>query len=388
MTKFIPYSRQHIDQDDYFLVKKALKSDLITTGEFVKNFETKFGRYLKVPYVSVCSSGTAALHLAFGAIGLKKGDNIILPSINFVAAENICKLMGANIFYSDVDSNTGQVRYKDLLNCVKKYKIKKIKAIVVSYIGGNIFDLINYQKFKKKFKCFLVEDSCHALGSSYNFNRNKHKVGCCKHSDVSTFSFHPLKSITTGEGGAVTTNNKNLYDKIELLKNHGFDRKRQRKSKNEIIINKMVGFNYRLSDLNCALGISQLSKIDKFIKKRNQIFKRYYYNLKNCNELSLVQTAKNTITSNHLVLALIDFPKLKIGKQAFRNFLLKKKIVTQVHYFPFYAKLKNKKIQNNFKGTKEYFSKTISLPVYYDLKLRDVDLICKHIKFIISNFKK
>lgn len=388
MIKLIPYSRQHIDLDDISSVKNALNSDLITTGKFVKNFEIQISRYVNSSFASVCSSGTAALHLAFNAIGLKKGDNIILPSINFVAAENMCKSIGANIFYSDIDSNCGQVRYMDLINCVKKNNIKKIKAIVISYIGGNIFEISDYLKFKNQFKCYLIEDSCHALGSTYNIGKKKYKIGSCKHSDISTFSFHPLKSITTGEGGAITTNNVNIHKKIQLLRNHGFDRNEQNKKKNRIFINKIVGFNYRLSDLNCALGISQLSKINKFIKKRNLIFKRYCFNLRNINEIKLVRSKKNTTSSNHLVIALIDFSKIKIQKNFLRDLLLKKGIITQVHYFPFYLKSKNKHLQDNFEGTKKYYNQTLSLPVYYDLKLKEVDYICNQIKTIITSYKK
>lgn len=388
MNNLIPYSRQYIDKQDILLVNKAIKSDLITTGKFVEIFEKDLKNYFKSKYVSVCSSGTAAIHLALLAIGAKKNDNIILPSINFVAAENMSKLIGVNIFFADVDEKTGQVNYETLVNCVVRNKIKKIKAFFVSYIGGNVFNIQEFIKFKKKYKCFFIEDACHALGSTYELNKKKYRIGSCKHSDISTFSFHPLKSITTGEGGAISTNKKFFYNKINLLRNHGFDRNLQNKKKNKLIISKEVGFNYRMSDLNCALGISQLTKISKFIKKRNNIFKRYEHNLKNLDSVKLIKTKKGSHSSYHLVLLLINFSKLKIDKYNLRNFLFKHKISTQVHYYPFFLKTKNINFKKNYIGAINYYYKTLSLPVYFKLSLKKVDYICEKLKNIVSKNSK
>ena len=388
MSNLIPYSRQHIDKKDILSVNKAIKSDLITTGKFVETFEKNLKKYFKSKYVSVCSSGTAAIHLALLAIGAKKNDVIILPSINFVAAENMSKLIGVKIFFADVDEKTGQVNYETLVNCVKKNKIKKIKAFFVSYIGGNIFDIQDFIKFKKRYKCFFIEDACHALGSTYELNQKKYRVGNCKHSDISTFSFHPLKSITTGEGGAISTNKKSFYNKINLLRNHGFDRKLQNKKKNKVIISKEVGFNYRMSDLNCALGISQLSRISKFIKKRNDIFRRYEYNLKNLDIVKLIKTKNRTQSSYHLVLLLINFSKIRINKNNLRMFLIKNKITTQIHYYPFFLKSKNINFKKNYNGAINYYYKTLSLPVYFKLSLKKVDYICEKLKDVISKNTK
>lgn len=383
MKNLIPYNRQFIDKSDYNYVIQALKNDLITTGKFVDKFEKRLSELFKSKYVAVCTNGTAALHLAFLSINLKKNDNIILPSINFVAAENMAKLMGAKIFFADVSNQTGQVTYQSLQNCVKKYQIKKVKAFVVNFLGGNIHNYYDYYKFKKKNKCYFIEDACHALGSIYKIGNKKFPVGNCKYSDISTFSFHPVKPITTGEGGAVSTNDKKIFQKILLYRNHGFDRSFQKNNKVKININKLLGFNYRLSDINCALGVSQLKKLNKFKKHRNLIFLRYKNNFKSLeNYITLIDTEKGTTSSRHLIIALIDFKKLKINKENLRSQLLKNNIITQIHYFPFF--LKDKKINlRNYNGSKKYFESCLSIPAFHKLKLKDVDKISNKIKKII-----
>ena len=196
--KTIPYGRQYIDNQDIRLVSKALKEDLITTGKYVKKFENKISKFLKVKYAASCNSGTAALHLALMAIGLEKDDVVIMPAINFIAVYNMGRLMNAKIFLADVDPLTGQMTPGTLLECIKNNKLKKIKAIVTMYLGGYPENVIEFYNIKKKFKCYLIEDSCHALGSKYLFNKKFLPIGSCKHSDISTFSLHPVKKITSG----------------------------------------------------------------------------------------------------------------------------------------------------------------------------------------------
>ena len=199
--KTIPYGRQYVDSQDIKLVSKVLKEDLITTGYYVKEFENKISKFLKVKYVASCNSGTSALHLALMAINLKKNDVIIMPAINFIAAYNMARLMKAKIFLADVDSLTGQMTPKTLLDCIKNNKLKKIKAIVTMYLGGYPEHVLEFYNIKRKLKCYLIEDACHAFGAKYLFNKKFLPIGCCKHSDISTFSLHPVKTITTAEGG-------------------------------------------------------------------------------------------------------------------------------------------------------------------------------------------
>ena len=169
--KIIPYGRQYIDSQDIRLVSKALKEDLITTGLYVKKFENKISKFLKVKYTASCNSGTSALHLALMAIGLKKDDVVIMPAINFIAAYNMARLMNAKIFLADVDPLTGQMTPRTLSDCIKNNKLKKIKAILTMYLGGYPENINEFYNIKRKFKCYLIEDACHAFGSRYLFNK-------------------------------------------------------------------------------------------------------------------------------------------------------------------------------------------------------------------------
>jgi dTDP-4-amino-4,6-dideoxygalactose transaminase len=256
--KTIPYNRQYIDTHDIRLVSQVLKEDLITTGRYVKKFENKISKFLKVKYTATCNSGTSALHLALITIDLKKDDVIIMPVINFIAVYSMARLMNAKIFLADVDPLTGQMTPETLLKCIKINKLKKIKAIVTMYLGGYPENIIQFYNIKKKLNCYLIEDACHALGAEYLYKNNYLRVGSCKHSDISVFSLHPVKTITAGEGGLVTTNKKILYNRIVSLRSHGINKDKNYHWKYNI--NK-PGFNYRLSDLNCALGLSQIKKI-------------------------------------------------------------------------------------------------------------------------------
>ena len=260
--KTIPYGRQYIDSQDVRFVSKALKEDLITTGRFVKKFENKISKFFKVKHVASCNSGTSAIHLSLMAIDLKKDDVIIMPAINFIAVYNMAKLMNAKIFLADVDPLSGQMTPETLLECIKSNKLKKIKAIVTMYLGGYPENIIEFYNIKKKFNCYLIEDACHALGSKYLFNKRFLPIGSCNHSDISTFSLHPVKTITSGEGGLITTNNKFFYNRIISLRSHGIHRIKNFHWKYDI---SEGGFNYRLSDINCALSLKKLKKINKII---------------------------------------------------------------------------------------------------------------------------
>ena len=185
--KNIPYGKQHIDSQDINAVSKAMKAELITTGEYVKKFENAIIRLLKARFAVSCNSGTSAIHLAFLSINLKKNDVVIMPAINFIAAYNLATIMGAKIFLADVDPSTGQMTPEKLLSCIKKNKLKKIKVIVTMYLGGYPENVTEFYNIKKKMRCLLIEDACHALGAQYNFRGKNIYIGSCKHSDISTF---------------------------------------------------------------------------------------------------------------------------------------------------------------------------------------------------------
>jgi len=381
--KTIPYGRQHVDSQDIRLVSKALKEDLITTGKYVKKFENKISKFLKVKYAASCNSGTAALHLALMAIGLEKDDVVIMPAINFIAVYNMARLMNAKIFLADVDPLTGQMTLKTLSDCIKNNKLKRIKAIVTMYLGGYPENVIEFYNIKKKFNCYFIEDACHALGSKYLFNKKFLPIGSCKHSDISTFSLHPVKTITSGEGGLVTTNNKLFYNRIVSLRSHGINKDKNFHWKYNL---SETGFNYRLSDMNCALGLGQLKKINKFINYRKKVFNFYSSELKKIVNTIVLPSYKISKPSYHLFLISINFAKIRSTKDKLLKFLRKNNILCQYHYIPIYKfKMFNKKINLNFyRGAEFYYKNTISLPIFYGLNISFQRIVINKIKLFLN----
>ena len=384
---FIPYNRQHIDNQDVRIISKAVKQNLITTGNYVKKFENKIKNLLQSKFAISCSSGTAGLHLALKAINVQNDDIIIMPAVNFVAIYSVCRMLGAKIFLADVDPLTGQMTPKSLTECIQKNKIKKIKAIVTMYLGGYPENIVEFYNIKKKYKCFLIEDACHAFGAKYKFKNFFYYVGSCKHSDLAVFSFHPVKTITSGEGGVVTANNKILANRILLLRSHGIERKNNKHWEYNI---KEFGFNYRLSDINCALGLSQLGKIKKFINYRHQIYKNYNKFLSKNWQIILPEYNQNNESSFHLFLISLKKNK-KLLKEKLFIFLKKNKILAQYHYIPIYrlSIFEKKKINyKEFPNSEHYFRNNLSLPLFYNLSLKNQIYISKKINIFLNPLHK
>lgn len=376
----IPYTKHKIFKNDLKYVIKSLKSNKITEGKFVNEFEKKIQRYLKVKFALACTSGTAALHIAISSLGIGKGDIVIVPSVNFIAISNILSLLKVKIIYADVDPITGQMTPQNLIDCIKSNRLKKIKAFCTMYLGGAPNNVVDFYRIKKKYRCFMIEDACHALGSTY-MSKNSIKIGSCKHSDICTFSLHPAKTITSAEGGIVTTNKLAFYNKAKLFRSHGIIRAKKKFSffKHwEYNINK-PGLNYRMSDLNAALAISQLNNIDKIVKKRNKMAKIYLNLLKNNNDFILPANNKKIVSSFHLfIIKFIKIKNIKMKEDLFKYFL-KKKIILQQHYMPFFKfnfYKNNKQKIKNFEGANNYYKNSLSLPLFYDIKKREINKIC------------
>jgi len=382
--KNIPYGRQYIDSKDIRLVSKALKEDLITTGRYVKKFENKISKFLKVKYAVSCNSGTSALHLALMGIGLERDDVVIMPAINFIAVYNMARLMNAKIFLADVDPLTGQMTPETLLKCIKNNKLKRIKAIVTMYLGGYPENVIEFYNIKKKYKCFLIEDACHAFGAKYKFKNKKLYIGSCEHSDIATFSLHPVKTFTAGEGGIVTTNNKIIANKVLLLRSHRIERKKNKHWDYNI---QDFGFNYRLSDMNSALGLSQLSKINEFIHYRKKIYQNYQKFLINNSHIILPKYNKKNESAFHLFLISIR-NNSKLVKEKLFNFLKKNKIFAQYHYIPIYRFnfFKKKISYKKFPNSEYYYKYSLSIPLFYKLSLKNQNYILNKIKIFFEYF--
>jgi len=375
---YIPYGRQYIDKKDKKAVLSSLSNSLITTGPLVDKFEKQISKYLKCKYSYVCSSGTAAIHLAMLSVGLRKNDVILMPAVNFIASYNMAQIIGLRVYLVDVDEFTGQITPETTLECIKKNKLKKINSLLVMYNGGYPQYVKEFYYMKKKFNFSIIEDACHAFGSEYEYKNKYHKIGVCKHADVSTFSLHPLKTITSGEGGIITTNNIKIANNIKIYRNHGIIRKKNRHWEYDIIKN---GYNYRLSDINCALGISQIKKVNFFLKKRKKIFYDYVKVFKNFNNyLKIPLYLKKIKPSYHLFLINISFNKISKKKNNFLNYLKLKKIFAQQHYIPIYkySIFKNKK--NKFPGSERYFNNTVSIPIYPNLTYKNQKKVINSIK--------
>jgi len=383
MKHFIPYGKQFIDNRDKKSVKLSLTKDLISSGPFVEKFETKLKKYFNSKFSFVCSSGTAAIHLAMMSLDLKKGDVVLMPAINFIASYNVAKIMQLKVCLVDVDEYSGQMTPEKVLNSIKKYNLKKIKALILMYHGGYPENIKKFNDIKKKYNFFIIEDACHALGSEYKFNNKYLKVGSCKHSDICTFSLHPVKTITSGEGGIISTNNFKIANKLKLLRSHGIIKDKKKYWKYDVL---QHGLNYRLSDINCALGLSQLKKINFFLKKRKKIYSKYLADFNNFNSfLKIPIYSKNIKSSYHLFILHIIFQKIKKNKDDFLRYLNKNNILGQYHYIPIYKFSCYREKKTNFPGSEKYFKNSVSIPIYVKLGMKNQRKIIQIIK---NYFKK
>ena len=374
--KTINYGGQSIDFEDKKNILNVLKDDLITTGPKVKLFEEKVKKFVGSKFAISCNSGTSAIHLALLSLKLKEKSIVIMPCVNFISAFNLCKVMNLNFFLADVDHFTGQITPELIIKCIKKNNLKKIDLLFTMHLGGYPENLEKFFELKKKYKFKIIEDACHSFGAKYKVKKEVYNVGSCKHADISTFSFHPLKSITTGEGGAVTTNNSEYAKKMFVMRSHGI----LRKNKHWEYDVKFSGFNYRLSDINCSLGISQLNKISKFLKKREKIYFSYKTKLSGVSPyIKFPIYKKNLNPSYHLILLNINFKKFRKTKNKFFEYMKKKKILLQYHYIPIYRFSICKKFKKNYINAEKYYKNTISLPVHFNLTKRDQQRVINNI---------
>ncbi len=378
MKKILNYSQQSINKDDIVQVSKVLKSNYLTTGPKVKEFENKICSFTKSNHCTVVNSATSGLHIACLALGLKKNDQVWTSPISFVASANCAVYCGAKIDFVDIDDETFNISLEKLRKKLESSKKNNTlpKILIVVHLGGEPCEMDKIKLLSKKYKFKIIEDASHALGSVYKGS----KIGSCKYSDATVFSFHPVKSITTGEGGAVTTNSKSIFNKLSMLREHGIERNKKNfltKIKEPFFFEQQdLGFNYRLSEIHATLGISQLSRIDKFISKRNLIRKYYQKELDKL-PVKFQKFSKNTYTSQHLVIILVN----KKSRNLLIEKLLKQGFKTNIHYIPiFYHPFFYKKKFLNNKTSIKYYKSAISLPCFYDLKFKDLNKIITIIK--------
>jgi dTDP-4-amino-4,6-dideoxygalactose transaminase len=376
----IPYGRQSISEQDIAAVIAALKSDFLTTGPLVEQFELELEKVVGAPTITV-SSGTAALHCAYAAIDLQPGDEIITPPITFIATQATAALFGAKIVFADVQSDTGNIDPA----AVEAAITPKTKAIVAVDYAGHPADLDELRKIADKNGIFLIEDAAHSIGSLYK-NRPVGSIA-----DITTFSFFPTKNMTTGEGGAVSSIHSDLLLKARRFGRQGLIRNREEfKIKSEGDWHQEVhefGLNYRLPDLLCALGSSQLKRLTKFKSIRNIIFKTYTENLQNLEEVSLPVSRDFVDPMWHLyALHVNSFKRKEIFSE-----LRKLQIGVQVNYMPAYwhPVFENLGFKRGmFPISDSFYESEISLPIYADLTKELVNELSLKIKSVISNARK
>lgn len=383
----IPYGKQLIDNEDIKSIKKTLLSNWLTTGPKVEEFEKKIERITNSKYSIAVNSATSALHLACLSLNLKKGDYVWTSPNTFVSTSNAALLCGAKVDFVDIELDNYNICVKNLEFKLKNTPKKKLPKILIPvHFGGHSCDMKSIRKLSKKYKFKIIEDASHALGATYLDSI----TGDCKYSDICVFSLHPVKIITTGEGGIVTTNNKEIYQKVKALRSHGIyrnlpEKKNELKNKPWMFFQKELGLNYRLTDIQSSLGISQLKKLKKFLKKRKFIAKIYDNSFKDL-PLTLPRIKKNIFSTYHLYPVLIKKNKKNINRDKFYKILLKKGIKTNIHYIPVYHHPFYKKLEYNkkfFKNNEYYFKNTISLPIFPGLKLKELQYIIKIIRKIL-----
>ncbi len=382
MKKYLPYGRQSITNKDISSVKKILKSDFLTTGPTIKLFEKSLSKFCRSKFAVAVNSATSALHIACLSLGIKKGDIVWTSPISFVASANCAIYCGAKIDFVDIDINSFNISIENLKKklILAKKGNKLPKVIIPVHLAGYSCEMKEIYSLSKKYGFKIIEDASHGIGGIYN----KMKIGSCYYSDIAIFSFHPVKIITSGEGGVAMTNNKKLMEKMKLFREHGINKNFNTNKKPWYYQQQDLGFNYRMSDIHAALGLSQLKKINKFIKRRNLISKYYKSKLKNL-PITFQETKKNIYSTFHLFLILV--PKL-LHLDIFK-FLRKHKILINLHYIPiflhpFYSKKNLFKIKD-YPNSINYYNRAISLPIFYDLKKKDQD---KVINLIQKYFKK
>jgi len=386
-----PYAKHHINEDDINAVIDVLKNKSITQGKKVEEFESELATYLNSKYVVACSSGTAALHLIYLAMGLDENTAIITTPITFLATAHAARLTGAKVHFSDVDKDTGLILVDSVYKILKNAK-DKIKALVIVHLGSKTCDLEKYKSIADQYKIHLIEDSCHAFGEKYISKYNSSSMlGSAKYSHASALSFHAIKNITTGEGGAVITNNKKLADKIRLFRSHGSIRDKNWNNKLErgpwYYESNLIGYNYRITDFQAALGISQLKRLGQQNKYKYSLAKIYNNLLKDIKYIKLpVIKEEKYDQAWHLYSIALNFKNIGKSRNEVMKKLLEKGIGTQVHYIPLYKQPIYKSNANKkYPGAEMYFESTLSLPMYPSLLEKDIEYIVKSLKEVLFN---
>lgn len=379
------YGHQYIDEADVKAVTEVLTSDYLTCGPKVEELERRLCEFTGAKYAVVCSNGTAALHIAAMAAGVTKDDELITTPITFAASANCALYCGARPVFADINPKTYNIDPQK----VKEKITDKTKAVVAVDFTGQAVELDSLLTICHEKGIMLIEDGAHSIGTKY---KGKH-VGSI--ADLTTFSFHPVKTVTGGEGGAVLTNSKELYEKLLLYRSHGITRKPElleRESDGPWYYEQIdLGYNYRLTDIQCALILSQMDKIEKFATRRKQIVERYNEAFSQIPEVTVQEEIPESDTTRHLYILRIKPELLTIDRKGFFEALGAENICCNVHYIPVYRHPYYEKLGYQ-KGlcpeAEKLYEEMMSLPLYYALSDQDVEDVITAVKKIVAYYRK
>lgn len=383
---FLPYGHQVVEDDDIAAVSAVLRGEFLTTGPAVAQFEQAFAARVGARHAIACSSGTAALHLAAMAIGLGPGDAAIVPSLTFLATANAVRFTGAEVVFADVDPVTGMLTADTLRGALKTKASGTAKAVLPVHLAGMVAEMDAIAGVARAAGLRIIEDACHALGAT---GPDGAAVGGCSNSALAAFSTHPVKTITTGEGGLVTTNDAALAERARRLRNHGMehdpahwtDRNAGRDGDQPApwyYEMAEIGWNYRLTDIGCALGLSQLKKLDRFLKRRAELATRYDRLLGPlAPHVRIPARPLHGVTAWHLYAVQVEFAQLQRRRGDVMRALRAAGIGTQVHYIPVHRQPYYRRRHGalDLPGADAYYEKTLSLPLYPAMTDADVDRV-------------
>ncbi|MFT4643747.1 MAG: UDP-4-amino-4,6-dideoxy-N-acetyl-beta-L-altrosamine transaminase [Planctomycetota bacterium] len=374
MIKSIPYGRQSITSEDIDSVIKALNSDYLTQGPIVKEFEDKFAEYVGSKFAVAVNNATSGLHLSVLALGLEKGDRVITTPITFAASANCIRYGGGEVWFADIDPNTYLLDVNSVKELIESKPKGFFKGIIPVDFAGLPLDMEEFKKLANTHDLWIIEDACHAPGGFFEDSKGvKQNCGNAKYADIGVFSFHPVKHIACGEGGMITTNSKELYDKLILLRSHGITKDHMEQNHGGWYYEMVdLGFNYRLTDIQSALGITQLAKNEEGVKRRNEIADKYKKAFEG--RIKYQNLPIKSYNAHHLFIIEVE------NRKGLYDFLREQNIFTQIHYIPvhtlpYYTKIGYK--DANLINSENYYSKCISLPMYPTLTDNEINLVIK-----------
>jgi len=385
--KYIPYGRQWVTKTDIKNVVRILKSDWLTQGPFIEQFESAVAKYCGAKYAVAVSSGTAALHIACLAAGLGKDDLLWTSPNTFVASANCALYCRAKPGFVDIDFHTYNINVSALECKLADAEGKRYlpKVVIPVHFAGQSCEMEKICQLSKKYNFVIIEDACHAIGGSYKGG----KIGSCKFSDMTVFSFHPVKIITTGEGGMVLTNNKDFYQKLILLRTHGITKDvsfMEGESEGDWYYQQIeLGVNYRMTDIQAALGLSQLRRIDKFVIRRRELAHRYNKLLSDL-PLTLPWQHPDTYSAFHLYVIRLKLDETQKTRREVFEALRQLKIGVNVHYIPVHIHPYYRKLgfsYGQFPEAEKYYEEAITLPLYPAMSEKELDYVISMLRKVL-----